>query len=106
MTHVTNIHNVLTNETHRNAYIPEMKQRNDIEAQTSPIKETSSQVPGFDTESFLENQTRRTPVHYPNDPKKQQHEIQRNETDMTTHGSGVDNISPPKKQIHKLMKNL
>ena len=106
MTHETNIHNVLTNETHRNAYTPEFKQRNDIEAQTLPTKETSSQVPGFDTEPFLENQTRRTTVQYPNDSNKQQHEIQRNETDMTTHDSGDDSISPPKKQIHKLKSNL
>ena len=54
-THLTNIHNVWTNETHRNNHIPEFKQRNNVEAQTSPIKETSSQVSGSYTESLLEN---------------------------------------------------
>ena len=35
------------------------------------------------------------PVQCANDSKKQQKEIQRNETDMTTHNNGDDNISPP-----------
>ena len=39
-THSTNIHNVLTKKTHKNTRIPEFKQRNDVEAQTSPIKES------------------------------------------------------------------
>ena len=60
------------------------------------MKETSSQVSGSDTESHFENQTRSTPVQCPNDAKKQQHEIQRNKTDMTTYDNGDDNISPPK----------
>ena len=74
-THVTNIHNVLTNKTHKKTHIPEFKQKIDVEAKTSSIKETPSQVSGSDTESFLENQTRNTPVQCPNDSKKQQHEI-------------------------------
>ena len=78
-THITTIHNVLTNQTHKNTHIPEYKQGTDVEAQTSTIKETSSQVSGSDTESFLEYQTRNTPVQCPNDSKKQQHGIQRNE---------------------------
>ena len=69
-TYSTNNHNVLTNETHKNPHIPEFKQRNDVEAQTSPIKETSSQISRSNTESFLENQTRSTPVQCPNDYKK------------------------------------
>ena len=93
-TYLTNIHNVGTNETHKDTYIPECKQRNDVKAQTSPIKETSSQVSGSDTESLLENQTRSVPVQCPNESKKQQNEIQRNETDLTTYGNGDDNISP------------
>ena len=56
-THLTNTHNVLTNETHKNTHVPEFKQRKDVEAETSPIKETSSQITGSDTESLLENQT-------------------------------------------------
>ena len=35
------------------------------------------------------------PVQCADDSKKQQHEIQRNETDMTTHDNGGDNVSPP-----------
>ena len=100
-THVTNSHNVFTNETHKNTHIPEFKQRSDVEAQTSPIKEMSSQVSGSDTE----NQARITPVQCPNDSNKQQHEIQRNETDMTTHGSGDDNI-PPKKTTSQIEERL
>ena len=94
-THLPNIHNVLTNETHKDTHIPEFKQKNNVEAQTSPIKETSSQVSGSDTESLLENQTRSTPVQCPNDSKTQQNEIQRNENDLQTYDNGDDNISPP-----------
>ena len=94
-THITNIHNVVTNnETHKDTYISEYKQRNDVEAQTSPTKETSSQVSGSDTESLPENQIRNIPVRCLNDSKKQQNEIQRNETDMTTYDNGDDNIPP------------
>ena len=64
-THLTNIHNVLTNGTHKDTHIPQFKQKNNVKAQTLPIKETSSQVSGSDTESFLENQTRSTPVQCP-----------------------------------------
>ena len=52
-THVTNIHLVWTNETHRKTRIPETKQRNDVESQTSPMKESSSQVSGSSTEPHL-----------------------------------------------------
>ena len=69
-----------------------IKRKNDVEAQTSSIKQTSSQVSGSDTESLLENQTRSTPVQCLNDTKKQQHETQRNETDLKTHDSGDDKI--------------
>ena len=54
-THLTTIHNDLTNETHKHTHTP--KQKNDVEAHTSPIKETSSQVSGSDTESSLDKQT-------------------------------------------------
>ena len=87
-THLTNIHNDLTNETHEHTHTP--KHRNDVEAQTWPIKETSSQVSGFDRESPLENQTRSIPVQCPNDSKNQQNEIQRNEICLTTYGNGDD----------------
>ena len=90
----TNNHNDLTNETHKDVHTP--KQKIDVEAQTSPIKETSSQVSGSDTKSLLENQTRTTPIQCPNHSKKQRHEIQRSETNLTTYDSGDDNIPPPK----------
>ena len=105
-THLTNIFENSTNETLKNTHIPEFKQRIDVEAQTSPIKETSSQVSGSDTESFPENQTRSTPVRRPNDSKKQQHEIQRNEIDMKTYDNGDDNISPAEITTSKIEERL
>ena len=105
-THLTIFYNVLTNEIHKNTHIPEFKQRDDVEAQTSPKKETSSQVPGSDTESLPENQTRSTPVQSPNDSKKQQNQIQRNETDMTTYDNGHDNTSPPEITISQIEERI
>ena len=55
-TYLTNIHKDLTNETHKGIHTP--KQKNDVEVQTSPIKETSSEVSGSHTELLLQNQTR------------------------------------------------
>ena len=69
-THVTNLHKTLTNETHENTYMPESKQRNDVESQTSPMKETSSQVSGSSTEPHLENPTESTPIQSLNGSKK------------------------------------
>ena len=94
-TDLTNIHNLLTNETQKDTHIPEFKHRKNVEAQTSPIKETSSQVSGSDTESLLENQIKSIPVQCSNDSNRQENEIQRNETDMTTYDNGDDIISPP-----------
>ena len=75
--------------------MPENKQRNDVESQTSPIKETSPQVSVSSTEPLLGNQTRSVLVPLLNDSKKPNSEIQRNETDMTTCDRGDDNIFPP-----------
>ena len=86
-THLIDIHNKSTNIIQRKL---------DVEAQTLPIKETSSKVSGSNTESLLEKQTRSTPEQCPNDSKKQQHELQRNKTDMTTYDKGDDNFSPPR----------
>ena len=101
---LTNIQNDLTNETHRDIHTP--KQKSDVGAQTSPIKETPSQASGSHTESLLENQTRSVPVKCPNDSKKQQNEIQRNEMGLTTHGNGDDNISPPKITTSQIQDQL
>ena len=103
-THLTNIHNDLTNKTHKHTHTP--KQKNDVEAQTSPKKETSSQVSGSDTESLLEKQTRSIPVQCPNDSNKQQNEIQRNEIGLTTYGNGDDNISPPEITTSQIQEQL
>ena len=76
--------------------MPENKQRNDVESQTSPIKETSPQVSVSSTEPFLGNQTGSVLVSILNDSnKKLNSEIQKNETDMTTCDSADDNIFPP-----------
>ena len=82
------------------------KQKNDVKAQTSPIKETSSQVSGSDTESPLENQTRSIQVQCPNDSNKQQNEIQRNEIGLTTYDNGDDNISPPEITTSQIQEQL
>ena len=105
-THLTIIHKTSTIETHKNSHKPEFTKRNDVESQRSPMKETSPPVFGSNTESLLENQTRSTPLQSPNDSKKQQHEIQRNQTDKTTYDNGYDNIFPPKEQLHKLKDDL
>ena len=52
-THVPNNHNTLTNETHKNTQMPEAKHRSDVDSQTSPIKETLSQVSVSTTEPLL-----------------------------------------------------
>ena len=93
-THETNVQKTLTNETRKNTHMPESKYRNDVELQTSPMKETSSQVSGSTTKPLLGDQTGSTSVQCPNDSKEQQHGLQRNETDMTTYDNGDDNISP------------
>ena len=103
-THVTIIHNDLTNETHKDTHKP--KQKNDVEAQTSPIQETSSQVSGSDSETPLENQTRSIPVQCPNDSNKQQNQIQRNETGLTTYDNGDDNIFPPEITTSQIREQL
>ena len=103
-TYLTNTHKVRTNENHKNTHT--RKQKNDVEAQMSPIKETSSQVSGSDTESLPENQTRSIAVQCPNDSKKQQNKIQRNETDLTTYGNRDDNISPPEITTSQIEEQL
>ena len=91
--HVNNIHNDLTKEIQNDTHMP--KQKNDVEAQMSPIKETSPQKSGSDTESSLENQTRRIPVQCLDDSNKQQNEIQQNQAGLTASVNGDDNIPPP-----------
>ena len=103
-THLTNIHNDLTNKTQKYTHTPE--QKNDVQAQRSPIKETSSQVSGSDTESLLENQTRSIPVECSNDSNKQQNAIKGNEKGLTTYGNGDDNLSPPEITTSQIQDQL
>ena len=76
--------------------MPEFKQSKDVETETSPKKETSTQVFGSSTEPFLESQTGSTLMRSPNDSKEPQSEIQRHEMNVTANGIGDDDISPPK----------
>ena len=94
-THVSNIYQTVTNETHKNSHMPESKQSSDVESQTSPIKETSPQVSVSSTEPLLGNQTRSLLVLSLIDSKKPSSEIHRYKADKTTCDSGDNNISPP-----------
>ena len=105
-THSTDMYKNSSTETHNNTRMPEFRQRNDVEPQESPIKETSPEVSGSDTESLLENQTRGIPVQCLSDSEKQQHNIQRNETDMTIFDSGDDKLSPPKLTTSQIEERL
>ena len=71
----------------------ESKHRIDVESQTSPMKETSTQVSGSSTEPHLE--TGSTPVQSLNDSKKPQSEIERHEMSITANDNVDENISPP-----------
>ena len=103
-THLTTIHNDFTNQTNKDTHMP--KQKKDVEAQTSPMKDTSSQVSGSDTESSLDNQTSSVPVQCPNDSNKQQNEIQRKEIGLITYGNGDDTISPPEITTSQIQEQL
>ena len=105
-THVPNIYQNLTNETHKNTHMPESKQRSDLESQTSPTKYTSSQVSVSSVEPLLGNQNRSELVPSLNDSKKPNSEIQRNEIDMITCDNGDDNISPPAIAISQTEERL
>ena len=61
------IHETSTTKTHKSTHVPELKQRNDAESQTSPRTKSLSQVSGSDTELLLGNQTSSTPVQCLND---------------------------------------
>ena len=82
------------------------KQKNDVEAQMSPIKKTSPKKSGSDMESPLESQTRSIPVQCLNDSNKQPNEIQRNEIGLKTYDDGDDNNSPPKITTSQIQEQL
>ena len=102
--HLNNIHNDLTNQIQNDTHTS--KQKNDVEAQTSPIKETSPQKSGSDTESLLENQTSNIPVKCLDNSNKQQNEIQRNETSLTAYDDGDDNIFTPAITTSQIQEQL
>ena len=85
--------------------MPEIRQRNDVETQTLPMKETSSQASGYSTETFLGNRSAITPVQSLNDSKKHQSEFQRHETwqqmtmEMTTFPSPKNTTSQIEEQL-------
>ena len=56
--------------------MPELKQRDDVESQTTPIKGILPRDYWSDTEPFREKQTRNTPVQRINDSQKRQPVIQ------------------------------
>ena len=105
-THLIDMHNNSATKFNKSTHTPEFTGKNDVEAQTLPIQETSPQVSGSGTDSLLENQTKSIPVQCLNDPKKQQHEIQLNEADMTTYDSGDDIISSPKITTSQIEERL
>ena len=86
--------------------MPESKQRTDVESQTSPIKETSTQVSVSSTEPLLGDQTRSALVPSLNDSTNPSSEIQRNEIDMMNSDSGDDNITPPAITISQIAEQL
>ena len=86
--------------------MPESKQRSDLESQTSPMKETSSQVSVSSTEPLLGNRTRRTLVQSLNDSNKPQSEIQQHQKNILANDNGDDNISLPKTTTSQIEKQL
>ena len=44
-THVPNIYQIVTNETHKNTHMPQSKQSSDVETQTCPLKKPHPKYP-------------------------------------------------------------
>ena len=86
--------------------MPESKQRNDVESQTSPMKETSSQVSVSSTEPLPGNQTRSTLVQSLNDSNKHQPEIQQHARNIIANDNGDDSVSPPKNTTSQIEDQL
>ena len=83
----------------------EFGQKNDVESQTSPMKETSPQVSGSNTELFRGNETGSTAIQSLNDSKDLESEIQRHEMNLTAIDNGDDNISPPEITSSQIEEN-
>ena len=95
-THVLDIYQTLTNGNHKNTQMPKSKQKSDVESQTSPMKQTSSQVSVSSTEPLPGNQTRSTLVQCLNDSKQPQPELQGNQMNITANDMGDDNFPLPR----------
>ena len=61
-TNLVNNHNDSITGTHVNTHTPQVTQGNDVEKETSTTTRTSPQKSRSDSELFLRNQTRTTPV--------------------------------------------
>ena len=81
-------------------------QRSDVESQTLPMKETSSQVSLSSTEPLPGNQTRSTLVQSLKDTNKPQSQIQQHESNIIANDNADDNISPPKTTISQIEEQL
>ena len=57
-------------------------------------------------EPILENQTRSTPVQCHKESKKQQLQLQRNETEMALNDSGYDNNAPPETTTSEIEERI
>ena len=88
------------------AHMPEFRQKNDVETQTPPLKETSPQVSGSSTEPLLGNQNWSMPVQSLKNSKICQFEIQRHETNMTANDNGDGTISLPKITTSQIEEQL
>ena len=105
-THVPNSPQTFISKTYKQTHMPELKQRSDVESQTSHMRETFTQVSVSSTEPLLGNQTRSTLVPSLNDSKKPNSQIQRNQINMTTFDNGDDKISPSAITISQIEERL
>ena len=86
--------------------MPKITQKNDVESQTSPMKETPPQVSGPSTEPPQGNQTGNTPVQSLNDSNKTKSVLQRHEMNIIANDHGDDNISSPKTTNSQIEEQL
>ena len=104
--HLTNLPNTLTNETHKNTHIPEFKQRNDVEAQTLPIKKPHLKYPDPIRNHSRKNKLGTHQYNAPMTPrnnKMKSNEMKLTQQPMTTE---MTTFPLPKLQLHKLKNDL
>ena len=76
--------------------MPDLKQKNDVDSQTSPIRETSPQECRSGTEPLPGNQFRSTPLQCLNNSQENQPETSEISADTTASHSADDNSPTPK----------